>query len=203
MENKNNFKFGKEQIIPWKWNNVDIKKESQGTTKEKDSIQYYVIQKLLKENYEIIFDDDNAGEIADIVTIKEKDDEINFEFYHCKYAHGEKPGSRLADLYEVCGQVEKSVLWKNNVIDILERMKLREKKRLENKSVSRFEKGDLKKIEYLKRKLKFVKATLKIYIVQPGVSASKITPEMHQLLCGTQAYLLDTYGITLKLICSQ
>lgn len=203
LENKNNFKFNKEQTIPWEWNNVDIKKESQGTTKEKDSIQYYVIQKLLKENYEIIFDDDNAGEIADIVTIKEKDNEINFEFYHCKYAHGEKPGSRLADLYEVCGQVEKSVLWKNNVIDILERMKLREKKRLENKSVSRFEKGDLKKIERLKRKLKFVKATLKIYIVQPGVSASKITPEMHQLLCGTQAYLLDTYGITLKLICSQ
>ena len=58
------------------------------------------------------------------------------------------------------------------------------------------------KVAYLKNKLKFVQATLDIYIVQPGVSKNQITDEMHQILCGTQAYLLDTYGIVLRLICS-
>ena len=32
------------------------------------------------------------------------ENEIHFEFYHCKYAHGNNPGGRLSDLYEVCGQ---------------------------------------------------------------------------------------------------
>lgn len=68
--------------------------------------------------------------------------------------------------------------------------------------ISRFEKGDLKKIAYLKNKLKFVKSTLNIYIVQPGISKKQITYEMNQILCGAQAYLLDTYGITLNIICS-
>lgn len=130
------------------------------------------------------------------------ENEVHFEFYHCKYAHGNNPGGRLSDLYEVCGQAEKSVLWKSDMISVLDRMKYREGKRMKDKGISRFEKGDVKKLAYLKNKLKFVKATLDIYIVQPGVSQKQITNEMHQILCGTQAYLLDTYGSVLKLICS-
>lgn len=171
-------------------------------TRDATSIQYFTIQQLMKADYDVIFDDDSAGEIADIVTIKEMDDEIRFEFYHCKYAHGENPGGRVIDLYEVCGQAEKSVLWKSNMLNVLDRIKYREGKRMKEKGISRFERGDLKEIAYLKNKLKFVKATLNIYIVQPGISKKQITYEMNQVLCGAQAYLLDTYGIVLKLICS-
>lgn len=202
LQNSMNFKFVEKQIIPWTWNGIDIHKESQGITKDTESIQYFTIQQLMKADYDVIFDDDASGEIADIVAIKEKEREIHFEFYHCKYAHGDAPGHRLSDLYEVCGQAEKSVLWKSNMIGVLDRMKQRESKRMKEKGVSRFEKGDLKKIAYLKNKLKFVKATLNIYIIQPGVSKGQITEDMHQILCGAQAYLLDTYGIELGLICS-
>lgn len=101
-ENSANFRFSEEQLVKWSWDKVDISKESQGVTKDKDSIQYFTIQKLLgNQSYEIIFDDDNAGEIADIVAIQEKDKEICFEFYHCKFAHGAKAGSRVADLKKV------------------------------------------------------------------------------------------------------
>ena len=204
LENSTNFKFSEEQLIKWTWDKVDISKESQGNTKEKDSIQYFTIHKLLSDqSYEVVFDDDNAGEIADIVAIKEKDKEIHFEFYHCKFAHGAKPGSRVADLYEVCGQAEKSVLWKQNICEVIERMKYRESRRMKLNGVSRFEKGDLKKLSTIRNKLRFLPAKLDIFIVQPGVSASAITEDMHQILCGTQAYLLDTYGITLQMICSQ
>lgn len=202
LQKNNNFKFTEQQIIQWSWKGVDIRKESQGVSKDVKSIQYFTIQELMKKDYDIIFDDDNSGEIADIVAIKEMKNEIHFEFYHCKYAHGDKPGCRLSDLYEVCGQAEKSVLWKNDMVNVLNRMKYREGKRMKDKGVSRFEKGDLKKVAYLKNKLKFVQATLDIYIVQPGISKKQITDEIHQLLCGTQAYLLDTYGITLRLICN-
>lgn len=191
-------------MIKWTWDKVDINKESQGNTKEKDSIQYFTIHKLLSDqSYEVVFDDDDKGEIADIVAIKERDKEIHFEFYHCKFAHGAKPGSRVADLYEVCGQAEKSVLWKQNMCEVIERMKYRESRRMKLNGVSRFEKGDLKKLSTIRNKLRFLPAKLDIFIVQPGVSASTITEDMHQILCGTQAYLLDTYGITLKVICSQ
>ena len=202
LQNSDNFKFCEKQIICWEWNGVNINKESQGLSKDIKSIQYFTIQQLLKMDYDVIFDDDSAGEIADIVTIKEMNDEICFEFYHCKYAHGEKPGGRVSDLYEVCGQAEKSVLWKSNMLNVLDRIKYREGKRMRENGISRFEKGDLKKIAYLKNKLKFVKSTLNIYIVQPGISKKQITYEMNQILCGAQAYLLDTYGITLNIICS-
>ena len=38
------------------------------------------------------------------------------------------------------------------MIDVLDRMKQRERKRMKEKGASRFEKGDLKKIAYLKNK---------------------------------------------------
>lgn len=204
LENSANFRFSEDQLVKWTWDKVDISKESQGITKENDSIQYFTIHKLLSDqSYEIVFDDDNAGEIADIVAIKEKDNEIHFEFYHCKFSHGPKAGSRVADLYEVCGQAEKSVLWKQNMCDVIERMRYRESRRMKLNGVSRFEKGDLKKLSTIRNKLRFLPAKLDIFIVQPGVSASVITEDMHQILCGTQAYLLDTYGVTLQMICSQ
>ena len=103
----------------------------------------------------------------------------------------------------MCGQAEKSVLWKQNMCEVIERMKYRENRRIKLNGVSRFEKGDLHKLSTIRNKLRFLPVNLDIFIVQPGVSASSITEDMHQILCGTQAYLLDTYGITLQMICSQ
>lgn len=199
------FMFPAEQIVTWDWKGrkVNIKKESQKLTKETDSIQYNVIHEFLKDDeYSVIFDDDNSGEIADIVAIKECDNEIKFEFYHCKYSHEVTPGSRVADLYEVCGQAEKSVAWKQDIITIIDRMKYRESERLKKNKTTRFEKGDLKRLGIIRNKLRVIPVSLDIYIVQPGVDAKSLTQDMHQILCGTQTYLMDTYSIVLKLICS-
>lgn len=146
---KSNLVFQKENIVVRDWDSlgIDIQKESQKLTKEKDSIQYNVIQELKrKKEYTIIFDDDNSGEIADIVAIKEESDIIKIEFYHCKYAHGKNAGARVADLYEVCGQAEKSVTWKQDVIKIMDRMRYRESSRMKKNKVSRFELGDIKSL---------------------------------------------------------
>ncbi len=198
-----NVHFDRSKIIVWDWNGVDIHKESQGKLKEKDSIQYRVIQELKKNrNYSVIFDDDNAGEIADIVTISEEDNEIKFELYHCKYSHGENPGARVLDLYEVCGQSEKSVTWRQDTKNIIDRMIKRENDRMRKSKVSRFEKGDLRKLKEIGNKLRIYNSTMEVYAVQPGVKSTKISSDMERLLCGTSAYLSDTYGLIFKLICS-
>ena len=57
--------------------------ESQGVAPniKTNSIQYRVIQRLMDGDYDIIYDDDNAGEIADVITLKQADNEIHIELY--------------------------------------------------------------------------------------------------------------------------
>ena len=195
--------FNRQNIIKWDWSGTNIRKESQGDKTEKDSIQYKVIE-TLKSNtdYCVIFDDDNPGEIADVIGIKEKDDLVLFEFYHCKYAHGGLPGSRVSDLYEVCCQAEKSVVWMQDSSKIIERMIKRENDRLRTGKPTRFEKGDMKKLKELKNKMRFYPSKVNVFIVQPGVDSGQISTDMERLLCGTSSYLMETYSIPLTLICS-
>lgn len=202
---KDTLKLSEDKITRWNWKEkgVDICKESQGLGKEKDSIQYHVLDYLKRKGeYAIIFDDDNSGEIADIVAIKIEKEKIAFEFYHCKFSHEKEPGSRVADLYEVCGQAEKSVEWKQDMISVVDRMIRRENGRINQRKVSRIEKGDLSILGEIRNRLKLYPATLEIYIVQPGVDANKITDNMHQILMACATYLMETYGIELRLICS-
>ena len=75
------------------WTGVDITKESQGDQREQDSVQARVIQVLSEGDYQVIFDDDSKGEIADVVAIRvvgglEAPTAIEIGLYHCKVSHG-------------------------------------------------------------------------------------------------------------------
>lgn len=194
--------FAQNNIIVWNWENTNIRKESQGREKERDSIQYRVIDTMKKEKkYDIIFNDDGPGEIADVVCMSMDNDEIFLDLYHCKYSHGDHPGARMSDLYEVCGQAEKSVKWCQDYKGIIERMCKREA-RCSSILGSRIEVGDTKTLMKYKNMIRFYKVKLNIYIVQPGVDSKSINDDMSALLNGTAANLMDTYSIPLKLICS-
>ena len=194
--------FNIEKISPWDWSGVDIRKESQGYTKESDSIQRKLIAYLLTQEYNIIFDDDTAGEAADVITIKLESERIKVEFYHCKFSHGDKPGARVSDLYEVCGQAQKSINWRENILYLIKHMEKREELRLSKSRPSRFEKGDLKILNQLKKMSGFYKYHLDIYIVQPGLSKSVVSIEQLELLGATENYLKETYSIALGVISS-
>ena len=205
LKKKPSVLFSHQHIITWDWKGIDIKKESQGKEKSNDSIQYNVIALLKKsKRYCVIFDDDGAGEIADVVAIKENSQAKTFEIelYHCKYSHGNDAGARIADLYEVCGQAEKCIRWMEDSGEMFARLLDRENNSKKNRDVSRFELGNEKILYQMKKKLKFYTTTFSVYIVQPGVDSNKISPPMHQVLCCSQAYLQDTYAVPLKLICS-
>jgi len=194
--------FNMEHVLTWDWTGVDIRKESQGIHRNKDSIQCHTIQSLIATNkYSIIFDDDDAGEIADIVGIIDSNDEIKIQFYHCKYAHGDNPGARVADLYEVCGQAEKSIKWCQNPPAIIDRLMKRESSRMRSGG-TRFEIGDLRKLREIKNKMRIFPSKIEIFIVQPGVDSKAITDDMLRIMSGTASYLMDTYSIDLKVICS-
>src|SRR5699024_5552847 len=112
---------------------ANICNESQGIQKDKTSIQYQVIEKLKKEKYWMIFDDDGSNEIADVIAIMNDNKCIRIEFYHLKYSQEPTPGARIKDLYEVCGQVIKGCKWVGEFDLIIDRLKHRERSRLNSK----------------------------------------------------------------------
>lgn len=194
--------FDSQKITKWDWNGIDIKKESQTAQKFVDSIQYRVIQHLKGlEKYDVIFDDDDSGEIADVVCIESKDNSINIDLFHCKFSRENEPGTRIADLYEVCGQAEKSIKWCADYKQIIDHMKRRELVSRGGRD-TRIEVGSLPKIMEIKNRMRALPVKMSITIVQPGVDSKNISSDMATLLNGTASYLSETYGIELELICS-
>ncbi|MPM53590.1 hypothetical protein SDC9_100358 [bioreactor metagenome] len=195
--------------MKWDWGakGVNIRTESQlekhNYTKKTESIQYALISEM-RENgvYSIVFDDDGPGEIADVIGIREQERTVRIDLFHCKFSSEDTPGARLLDLYEVCGQAEKSVKWRGKAVEMIGRMENRERKRLKESKPSRFEVGDISKLHKIKNKLFIQETEMFITIVQPGVDSSLLTSEMHSLLVASQAFCMDTYSVPLRLICS-
>ena len=206
LQDRPTIHFQDANITVWDWAGINIKKESQGRDKDPESIQHRVIATLkASTKYCLIFDDDGSGEIADVIAIQEDalGKRLIFELYHCKYSTEGTPGARVKDLYEVCGQAEKSVKWVKDSHTLLTRLRKRNNIRIQKNASPRYEQGDNKLTYTLKNKLKLYSCEYRIYIVQPGVSQKGITTEMHQVLCSAKTYLKETYDIPLQLICSQ
>lgn len=199
--------YERERIIGWNWQDVNLAVESQGVfpNLKTDSIQYHVIQRLMNEDYDIIYDDDNAGEIADVITMKYIDNEIRVELYHLKFARGGQVSERINNFYEVCGQAQKSSNWKyKEPEEMLNHLLRRETKRKGEAASSRIQKGDHSKlVKLLGLAKKRVPVTYSIYIVQPGLSKSRATDEILTLLGVTESFLKDRTGIDLKVIASE
>jgi hypothetical protein len=64
-------------------------------------------ERLAAENAFVI-DDDDTGEAADVIEIVQGEHDLVIRLFHCKYAHGEQPGVRVSELYEVCGEAVRS-----------------------------------------------------------------------------------------------
>jgi len=108
--------FDADRITARDWTNINIRKESQGAQRDADSIQADAIRVLREtRDFEIIFDDDDANEIADIVCLKREGKELVIELQHCKFSSADAAGARVKDLYEVCGQAQKSIKWRERI----------------------------------------------------------------------------------------
>ncbi|MBT9395049.1 DEAD/DEAH box helicase family protein [Hymenobacter sp. NST-14] len=189
-------------IEAWDWTGVDISAESQGVLPITDSVQYRVIQELQQEDYDIIYDDDSSGEAADVVTIKLHADKIAVELFHLKYAQKGKVGKAVKNLYEVCGQTQRSVHWKHRRPEALfQHLLRRDPKTKKGVSRSRLEKGTLQDLENLKRLAKRqLPVEFAFIIVQPSISQANVGDEILKLLGVTQNFVHDLAGVPLRVI---
>jgi len=200
--------FDAAKIDAWNWSTVNIKKEAQGATREHDSIQYKVIEDLKATNqYDIIYDDDGAGESADVVGIKvTKEDArviIAVDFYHLKYSQETDAGARVGDLYEVCGQAQKSISWLQNQLrqtELFVHLLRRDPKIRKGVALSRYQTGDREMMATVRNQSRTAALKLRVFIVQPGLSKTKVSSEQLSLLSVTENFLLETYGVPFGVI---
>jgi superfamily II DNA or RNA helicase len=199
--------FPDDKIDTWDWAGTNLRKESQGITKETDSIQYKVIEKLKTEDFSVIINDDGKGEAADVVAIRVVEpgtgkNYIEANLYHCKFSSEDTAGARIKDLYEVCGQAQRSAHWKEDPYRFLSHFLRREPLRRGGREYSRFEKGSKEEMNKIIRMSDLYDLRLNIFVVQPGVSKAQITDEQRKLLAVTENYLLETLELPFRAIVS-
>lgn len=198
--------FDAGKIEAWTWDNVDLKRESQTSAKLKDSIQYRLIQRLKDpsrpEKYDVIFDDDDTNEAADVVALRVVNDELQVHLFHCKYSGQNTAGARVKDLYEVCGQAQRSVQWRAHLEHLFSHLIKRDVDYVKRLNVSRFEVGNRKTVFKIRKQAPYLKTKCAVYIVQPGISKQEISGKQLELLGATELFLLDQYQMRLHVIAS-
>lgn len=193
------------------WSNTDLSVESQGPTKRPNSIQRRVIDTMATagvgwarpgadiEPWELIIDDDGANEIADVVAIRRHAGALQVQLVHCKYSSVPKPGKRIADLYEVCGQAQKSVTRRRDLTQLVRHLQYRERNR-QRRGFSGFEVGDAETLYDIESQLRTLKLELGIVIVQPGVSGALASKAQLDLLASTEMYVMEVGGAYLDVV---
>ncbi|MGL4526279.1 MAG: DEAD/DEAH box helicase, partial [Aestuariivirga sp.] len=195
--------FDVEMVEALDWKGVDITKESQGPRRQPGTVQRFVIDRLLasKPAYDLVFDGDAAGEIADVVAIRRQGKVLDIELYHCKFSSEPTPGSRIKDLYEVCGQAMKSVRWADRRSLFFQKMIRQEGLRQDALSRtsgdmhSRLQHGDADLLDDWMASRRMMERKFKVVIVQPGYSKARAVTEHMPLLGAVRSYLAQTYNV--------
>ncbi|SDM97253.1 DEAD/DEAH box helicase [Vreelandella arcis] len=191
-------------LEPWNWGTTKIHQESMRPERREDSVQGFTFAKIA-DDYSIVFNDDGKGEIADLVAIRESKDVIYIDLYHCKFCPMTNgvaaPGARVADVYEVCGQASRSVKWVHTADKFFNRLMDRYQKSLLN-DFDRILKGTPQQLEILRNKCHDHELTFKFVIVQPAISARKVSQEQLAVLGTSYSYIKSISGSDIKVIVS-
>lgn len=148
-----------------------------------DSIQYSFIQQILND-FQIVYDGDGKGEIADIIAINDSDQQIDVHLFHLKYAKGGSVGNDINNFYQVCGQTQKSVNWKYKPgKDFFEQLFRKLEKTENGVTCSRLIKGTTDQLEGLLTAAKWTKRMkFHMSIVQPGMEKANVSNDIRYYL---------------------
>lgn len=182
------------QLRVWDWTGVDIQSEVDESARG-CSIHGHVRAKLEAGDATIILYDHGSGEVADFVAITERPDAVAFKLYHCKGSGGEAPGARVADVYEVCGQAQKSVVWTSLI-----RLEKRLRQRRGRTVVLRGTEAELRR---LMDRAKEARHPFEIVIVQPGISKASLSAVMAESLGATNSHLVGAGLAPLEVVASE
>lgn len=191
-------------LEPWDWGATKIHQESMRAERRIDSVQGFTFEKIADE-YSIVFNDDGKGEIADLVAIRESKDAIYIDLYHCKFCsmiNGvAEPGARVADVYEVCGQASRSVKWLYTSDKFFNRLMNRYQQSL-LRNFDRILKGTPHQLEVLRNKCHDHDLIFKFVIVQPAISANKVSKDQLAVLGASYSYIKSISGSDIRVIVS-
>jgi superfamily II DNA or RNA helicase len=172
------------EVIDWDTAGVDITKEYGPAPGGKVSVHDYLKRELPKTNAQIVFYDHGSGEIADFIAFEQSARETFVRLYHCKRSGGRKAGERVDDVYEVCGQTVKSLIWVS-VDKLVARIADRNYRRID----STFLKGSKSELKMLIAKSKSMPVKFEIIVVQPGISQRKLPPRIAYVLAAADDYI--------------
>jgi hypothetical protein len=193
-------------LIGIDWAGVNLNNESQHVIPyETDSIQYFFSQRI-QDDFDILYDDDGSGEIADLIGIKDDGNAIHIHLFHLKYAHGGTVSNQISNFYEVCGQAQKCLKWNNREKSksLFTRLFARERKKYEGRECSRIIKGSKEDLERLNTQINWKKdLIMHISIVQPSLSCNNPSEDILNLLGVVSSYIKDMSNIDLKVYCSK
>ena len=178
-------------LVAKDWSSVDITVESlwKNGVQRTRSVQGMVLDLLVADPATtIVFDDDDQGEVADVVTINEVGQDIHVHLYHCKFAGSVNSGSRASDLFVVCGQAQKAVHWCFGLEKVAQKLRKRETNS-KNGRDTRFHKGGLKVLDRLRRQAAKTRVTYFMTVVQPGLSKSGMRNDHSAVLGATGLFL--------------
>lgn len=142
-------------------------------------LQPYEVR-AMQANLVTLFYDHRSGEAADyIAVIRSPEGEVDIGLYHCKGAGGAPSGGRVGDVYEVAGQLVKSVYY-CDVATLLDHMEDRMHAR--HASPSRFISGNLVELRQLLQATLATKLTFTVVGVQPGISRRRVDAHLADLM---------------------
>ena len=129
---------------------------------------------------EAIYYDHRTGEAADYICItKRADGDVNVSLYHCKGAGGPANGGRVGDVYEVAGQLVKSVYY-CDVPTLLHHMEDRMHRR--HTSPSFFISGNFQDTAQLLTSTPATQLSFSVIGVQPGIRRSMVDERLSDLM---------------------
>jgi hypothetical protein len=187
----------------WDWTGTQITLESiwRDGNRRSGSIQERVANHYIAAKYDVVFDDDGAGEAADLVCLKEQKEEIQLTLVHCKFSSADSPGERVKDVVEVCSQAVRSAkrIWK---FKDLCRHVLKRENGAPRPTGTRFLAGTDRVLTRIQHASRFKKLVANVVVVQPGFSMQARTEDQTLVIAAAQTFLRQTVDVELGVICS-
>jgi hypothetical protein len=165
------------------WSGCAIGVEYEGHKSNGQATVHQHLQSHLQtlDGLQVLIYDHRTGEAADFICVcTNEQDECLVSFYHCKGAGGEPSGTRVNDVYEVAGQVIKSIAYCEGEVLIKHVERRIDSRR--NKYPSQFLVGDIKQFKACLQNTSANKLRFQIYGVQPGISKAAINRHLADLM---------------------
>lgn len=179
------------QLLELDWSGIDIKRESMGVNRDQATVQARSAERLIGlRQWDVVINDDETGEVADLVALARDDEDLIVQLVHCKYSSDAQVGARLADLYEVCGQAQRSAHHRQHIKEMIKNLIRREGNR-QAKGKNGMLVGSNQALVELQDWAQYRRAKFHVTIAQPGFSVTAALPRHLELLACVDLYVKE------------